>query len=165
MFSHDTLANKWRSASFQCISIALRAVDGGNSAPESLLAKLSTENTNQAVNRIMALLREVCTLSNSLMREEIPGEVNRLATLAREFGLQFGVHNAQLRLLVPNIGQQIQIGNEFRDVIDGDLSRGSSCMVDLVVVPGLQRIGDGRSDMATKRVIIPCEFYTHEPPS
>lgn len=145
--------------------MTLKASDGTNPAPDSLLAKLDADNFHQTVGRIVAVLSEVSQLSNSLVRSEVEDQIRQLVNLAREVALQFGVQTAQLRLSVPNRGKEIQIGEEFHDCEDGDRYRGSVCAVDLVIVPGLQKIGDGRSDMSSKQIIVPCEIYSHEPPS
>jgi hypothetical protein len=102
-------------------------------------------------------------LSNSLVRSEVEDKIPQIANLAREIALQFGVQTAQLRLSVPTYGEEIQIGEEFHDCEDGDRYRGSVCAVDLVIVPGLQKIGDGQSDMTSNRIIVPCEIYSHLP--
>lgn len=134
---------------------------GGNSdpAPDSPLAKLSADNVQQTVDRIMGVLSEVSRLSNSNVRSDVEDETHKMANLARNIALQFGVHTAQLRLSVPHRGAQIQIGEEFHDCEDGDFHRGTICLVDLVTFPGLERIGDGRSDMSSKQIITPCEIY------
>jgi hypothetical protein len=113
----------------------------------------------------MDILSQVSRLSNSSIKPEVEDKIPQIAYLARNISLQFGVQTAELRLSVPNCGEKIQIGEEFQDCEDGDLFRGSTCIVDLVIVPGLQKIGDGRSDMGSKRVIVPCEIYSHQPPS
>jgi hypothetical protein len=164
-FHQDKLANKWRSANFQCISVALKGSDGGNAAPDSRLAQLNGDNDHQTINRIMAFLSEVAQLSNNTISSEVEDHIHQLVNIAGEIALQFGVQTAQWRLFFPNCGEKIQIGEEFQDCEDGDCYRGSICMADLVVVPGLQKIGDGRSDMTSKRIIVPCEFYSHDPPS
>lgn len=157
VFQQDRLANNWRSATFQCVNGALMASDGRNK--HSQLARFDSDNINRTVDRIMAIFSEVSKLSNSSVRSEAEDEIRHMANLAREIALQFGVHSAQLRLSVPNHGEQVQIGEEFHDCEDGDCHKGSIYGVDLVIVPGLQKIGDGRSDMSSKRTIVPCEFY------
>lgn len=137
--------------------------DGKKSlAPHSPLAKLSAENLRQTVNRIMGVLSEVSRLSNSRVRGETEAEVHKLADIACEIAVQFGVHPAQLHLSIPHRGAQIQIGDEFHDCEDGDVDRGMICPVDLVTFPGLARIGDGRSEMSSKQIITPCEIYPNE---
>jgi hypothetical protein len=164
-FHQDNLANKWRSANFQCIRVALKGSTGGGAAPDSRLTQLSGDNDHQTINRIMAFLSEVAQLSNNTISSEVEDQIHQLVNIAGEIALQFGIQTAQLQLFFPNCGENIQIGEEFQDCEDGDFHRGSICTADLVVVPGLQKIGDGRSDMASKCIIVPCEFYSHDPPS
>lgn len=143
--------------------MALTASDGSNLAPDSLLARLNADNLHQTIDRIMGVLSEVSRLSNSLVPSEVEDKIPQIANLAREISLQFGVQTAQLRLSLPTCGEEIPIGEEFHDCEDGDRYRGSVCAADLVIVPGLQKIGDGRSDMTSKRIIVPCEIYSHLP--
>jgi hypothetical protein len=126
------------------------------------LAKLNADNIHQTVDRIMGVLSEVSRLSNSLVRSEVEDQIRQITNLAREIALQFGVQTAQLQLSVPNRGGDIQIGEEFHDCQDGDSYKGEVCAVDLVIVPGLQKIGDGRFDMNSKRIIVPCEIYPYQ---
>lgn len=136
-----------------------------NLAPGSPLAKLSAENMQQTVNRILGVLSEVSKLSNSLIRSDVEDEIQKMVNLAGEIALQFGVHTAQLRLSVPHRGAQIQIGEEFHDCEDGDFYRGTMYCVELVTFPGLERIGDGRFDMSSKQIVAPCEIYPGGQPS
>lgn len=130
-----------------------------NLASGSPLAKLRADNIQKTVNRIMGVLSGVSKLSNSPIRSDVEDEIHKMANLAGTIALQFGVHTAQLRLSVPHRGAQIQIGEEFHDCEDGDFHRGAIYPVDLVTFPGLERIGDGRSDMNSKQIVTPCEIY------
>lgn len=129
------------------------------------MASLGADSIQQAVNRIMDILSEVSRLSGSVIQHGMEEQIRQIATLARNIALQFGIQTAELRLLVPTRGEEVQIGEEIHDCEDGDRYKGSTCAADLVIVPGLQKIGDGRSDMSSKRIIVPCEIYTHQPPS
>ena len=130
-----------------------------------MLARLSSDSIQQTVNRIMNILSEVSRFSGGMIQHGMEDQIRQIATLARNIALQFGTQTAELRLLVPNYGEKIKIGEEFHDCEDGDRYKGSICTVDLVVIPGLQKIGDGWSDMSSKRILVPCEIYTHQPPS
>jgi hypothetical protein len=92
-------------------------------------------------------------------------DIQKMVQLGREIALQFGIHPAQLRLLVPSRGEQIQIGESYHDCEDGDAYKGSVYGVQLVTAPGLQMIGDGRSDMSSSRTMVPCEIYPDQPGS
>ncbi|KAF4625146.1 hypothetical protein G7Y89_g13023 [Cudoniella acicularis] len=157
IFHHDKTANNWRSATFQCINAALGVNGEGSPAPEGPLLKLSANNIDKTVDRVMSILSEVSSMSNSSIQSEMEDSIRQMAILGRDIALQFGVHSAQLRLLFPDRGEQIQIGEEFHDCEDGDCYKGSSYTVDLVTTLGLRKIGDGRSDMTSKRIIVPCD--------
>jgi len=73
--------------------------------------------------------------------------------------MQFGLHSAQLQLHMPGRGDEVQIGEEVHDCFDADSDRGAKRFVSLVTLPGLQKIGDGRLDMKSKRILVPCEIY------
>ncbi|KAI9769805.1 MAG: hypothetical protein M1840_003799 [Geoglossum simile] len=162
IFRRDRLANKWRSATFQSIGAALVANGGRDLAP---VAKLSADNVNQTATRIISVLSEVSKLSDGRVSGDIEDEVREMANLCFSIALQFGIHTAQLRLSVPDRGEQITIGDEFRDCQDGERYKGTVYAVDLVVVPGLQKIGDGGSDMTTKHIVVPCGIYPELPNS
>lgn len=135
------------------------AGDEYNSRSDSHLVKISAENVRQTVGRILSVLNEVAKFSNNSLQNETEREVGLMVNLARDIALQFGINPAQLRVVVPRYGDRVQIGEEYHDCEDGDCSSDSFFTVDLLVVPGLQKIGDGRSEMISKRVIVPCEIY------
>jgi hypothetical protein len=143
--------------------VALNATEGRSSPPNSLVAQLDKQNINQTIDRVMAVLSEVSSLSGGSIRDEFEDEVRQMTHLAHDIGLQCGVHCAQLRLFTPNSGDEIQIGADFHDCEDGDSKKGSVYAVDLAIVPGLGKVGDGRSDMSSRRTIVPCEIYPHLP--
>jgi hypothetical protein len=119
----------------------------------------SVDNVNQTVNRIIGVLSEVSKMSGAEVSDEMEDRVREITDLCFNIALQFGIHTAQLRLSIPDRGEQITIGEEFHDCQNGELDKGAVYAVDLVVVPGLQKIGDGRSDMTKKHIIVPCEIY------
>ncbi|KAF2813600.1 uncharacterized protein BDZ99DRAFT_412441 [Mytilinidion resinicola] len=157
----DRIANTWRSATFQTINEAL-TTRSTLSHSESLLAQFSAENTQVAVDRIYAILLEVAKLTNSGVREEVEEQVHEMVRVSSQIAIQFGVHTAQLQLSLPAIGEKIEIGENYHDCEDGDYNKGTIYTVDVVVVPGLEKIGDGRSDMISKRSIVPCEIFPAE---
>lgn len=125
------------------------------------LIKLSVDNCKQAVDRITDILTEVSRRSGkgSILPSHFNERVNEIASAARDFGLQFGVHSAHLRLFSPQGGDHMVIGEECFHCADADNDAGESCVVDTVIVPSLQRIGDGWADDSTKNSITPC--YIH----
>lgn len=153
------MARKWRSVTFQCINVAIMGSNERYQVEFSPLAKLNADNIEQATNRILVILSEIAGLSNNSVGGEVEDKVRQVADLAVEIALQFGINSTQLQLIMPNRGEQVEIGEEFYDCEDGDCNKGASYTVDLVVLPGLQKLGDGKSDANSKRTIVPCEFY------
>jgi hypothetical protein len=127
----------------------------GSSAP---VATLIMDNVHQAITRITHVLGEVSKLSGSSPRSGIE-EVHQISLQARDLALQFGLHSARLQLYMPDLETEIQIGEEVYDCEDADCDRGAKHFVALVTLPGLQKVGDGRTDFQSKRTLVPCEIY------
>jgi hypothetical protein len=87
-------------------------------------------------------------------------EVKTIVRLAFEMAIQFGVNPACLSLLIPTAGEFVVIGTEYHDCEDGEEHRGTRSKVDLVVAPGLVRVGDGKSEMSKRYPIVPCEIFS-----
>lgn len=130
----------------------------GRTDASAPIATLIMDNVSQTTARITSVLLGVSKLSGSSPRSEME-EVQQIVHHARDLALQFGVHTAQLQLHMPEHGAEVQIGDEVHDCEDGDCDRGAKHFVDLVTLPGLQKLGDGRSDMQSKRILVPCEIY------
>lgn len=128
----------------------------------SPIARLSTENFDATVARITSILSEVASLSNATVRSEIQDQIRQMVTLGRDIALQFGIQPAQMQLIIPKHGETIMIGEKFHDCEDGDSFKGKTHSVDLVTAPGLQKIGNGRSDLSSQRHMVPCEIYPIE---
>jgi hypothetical protein len=152
------LANDWRSSTFQCISGTLSA----SARPSGQLTILSDANNNTTVSRILAILQEVSSLSNAMLRPDIKSDVSRIAKMAAAIAIQFGVHPARLELLEASRGENIKIGSDFHDCEDGDIEKGASYQIDMIVAPGLRKVGNGRADLTVRRTVIPCEIYPLE---
>ncbi|KAF8862360.1 hypothetical protein BDZ45DRAFT_799176 [Acephala macrosclerotiorum] len=158
VFRQDGLANTWRSTTFMYINVALTSPEQNHSP----VARLNTENFNDTVSRILAVLSEVAGLSHASVRPDIQDQVRQMVLLGRDIALQFGINPSQMELVVPKHGEKIKIGEKFHDCEDGDSFKGKTHDVDLVTAPGLQKIGDGRSDMNSQRAMVPCEIYPIE---
>jgi hypothetical protein len=153
IFKRSRMANSWRAATFQSIAESL---EGGRSS----IAKALSENVHEAINHIMAVLIDVSTTAGKPLPGDAEIHVRKIVDEAKELALQFGIHSAHLKLLYPAYGDGVRISEEYKDCIDGDSSQyGPDCSVDLVTLPGLQRVGDGRADMQSKRTIVPCEIF------
>ncbi|KAK3951894.1 hypothetical protein QBC32DRAFT_238215 [Pseudoneurospora amorphoporcata] len=164
-FYHSRDANKWRSATFQSILMAVAppssSMSGNKSnsrkgqqqapspsgtpgPPEHAASTLYQTNINQVQAQIVALLSSICS---EPLSPEIQSKVSELARQAGELALQFGAQRAQLGLEVPKRGEQVKIGTEsgWVDCEDGDSfggRRGVEVEVDLCVSPKVYRIGD-----------------------
>jgi hypothetical protein len=162
IFCKDQFANNWRSATFQCIGSWL-ALNSNTQQSNVPIVKRSAKNIEETETRIKKVLSEVAGLSNRSVSVEVDQDIRRIVLLGSEIGLQFGIHPAQLVLLSPQRGDQVQIGEDCHDCEDGDAYRGTVYGVQLVTAPGLRKIGDGRSDMTCSSTIVPCEIYPDQP--
>ncbi|KAI0127154.1 hypothetical protein BJ170DRAFT_624443 [Xylariales sp. AK1849] len=160
LFAHNKMANNWRSATFQCIIAIFGEQHGDRSG--SLLRCLGDENVAKASSRILAYLSAIAGRSSSYVSIKVKEDVQQLVNLAREIAMQFGVNTSRLEVCVPNRGDKLQIGDVYQDCENGDGDRGQVLRLDLLVVPGIQKIGDGRKDPTAQSTIVPCEFYPEE---
>jgi hypothetical protein len=133
---------------------AIIAQGGFNESPK--LLEQYNSNLQAAVNRITRVLSDV---NSVILDDATVQDIKRAARMASELGLQFGVQPSRLQLSRPEWRQVVVIGKEFHDCINADKSPGSKVGVDLVVCPGLNRIGDGKGDMSTRLCLLPCEVY------
>ncbi|KAK3345746.1 hypothetical protein B0H65DRAFT_212984 [Neurospora tetraspora] len=187
-FFHSREANKWRSATFQSILMAVAppssSMSGNKSnsrkgqqqapspsstpgPPEHPIATPYYANINQVQSQIVALLSSICS---ETLSPEIQSKVSELARQAGELALQFGAQRAQLGLEVPKRGEQVKIGTEsgWVDCEDGDSfggRRGVEVEVDLCVSPKVYRVGDmdgrnmGDRKGAKVKAIVAGEVY------
>ncbi|KAK3386606.1 hypothetical protein B0H63DRAFT_468077 [Podospora didyma] len=160
LFRTDKEANKWRAATFQSIMMAV--VPKGQkkgAAASGEMVRPYTSNRKRVHDEISAILNAVC--SNGAT-EELDKKVNDIIRLASELALEFGSQRAQLGLEMPGRGTDIQLGPDFEDYEDGGGTKGSLETVDLTVSPRLFRVGDGRSDLKTRKTIVPGEIYPRQ---
>jgi len=157
IFQQHPFANSWRQATFQSVAIVC-----DSSSPEShSLAQLAHDNSKATFYKIQELLQEVSQAARSdslvpLYNEN--GEIEQLVTIAAEIAFQFGIHQSQLKLIIPDHGQTVVIGDEFHHCRDADLHKGESKVVELVTLPGLVKAGDYKSKML-EYTFVPCEIY------
>lgn len=163
VFQRDKEANKWRSATFQSIIAVVTpskaAGAGGRQAPALPAITMGTtyaENCARVERDIVGVLNEV---ANGVVNDELQDKVPEITRLAGELALEFGAQRSQLGLMLPVRGDNIQIGEQFVDCVDGDGAKGAYIGVELVVCPCLFRVGDGRGDFQSGRTIFPGEVY------
>jgi hypothetical protein len=159
LFYQSKLANNWRTATFKCVHAAVRASDDGGLPADSSLLRYSTANTTEAISRITDLLSQVAAMSNNIVQPDKKISIESIVDLSSEIGLQFGLNLAPLQLICPSRKDGIEIGREIQDCEDGDSKKGSRCVVDLVVFPGIQVLSSGPSDSTSKRTITACQIY------
>lgn len=131
------------------------------SPPPAVSRLFSLYNTNikKAAAHMDKVLAEVAgstSPSSTKSRREL---VLRAARLGAEMGLQLGVQTARVELTRPSRNQSVVIGGEFHHCVDGDLYRGQRVRVDLVVSPGLARIGSKTDDRTV--VLVQCNIYPY----
>ena len=154
VFRTNRLASSWRSITFQCLHTTVTKAESVGEA-----FRLSAANVDEAVRRIMSFLTEISNLSGGFLNAEIENQILQAVVLARDIGFQFGIHPAQLRLVTPGHGETVEIGEKFHDCEGGEDDRGKTYQVKLVTLPGLEKVGDGRSNTDSIFTIVPCEIY------
>ncbi len=125
----------------------------------SPLAKLYVENVTRTCTIILDLLKALTTSSGYALLPSVEKEVHEIVKLSSEYAMQIGVNPAQLYIGVPLHKEIVQIGSEYHDYQDGDSARDTPATIDLMVAPGVVKVGDGRSDLERRRSIVPCVFY------
>ncbi|KAJ4207592.1 hypothetical protein NW759_013993 [Fusarium solani] len=153
IFHSNEVANRWRSITFQTLAAA--ATDGGSGS----LIQLGHNNVTHVTEQITSLLS---VIAGSQLQGGLQGEMRTAAGLAYELALQFGVNPARLVLLTVERSQAVVIGgsNGFINCDDGEERRGQKVQVVMAASPGLQRIGDGRSETTQEHTVVPCEVFT-----
>ena len=146
-------ANNWRSSTFESIMASI--LTGESAGEGGSLRRLNSANIQRTVDRISTVLSDI---SSSGLGMEAQAMVRKIARLTSELALQFGVQPSHLSLSLPARKQLVEIGKEFHDCIDGDINRGDRVLVDLVVSPGLNRVGDGKGS-TERRALMPCEVF------
>jgi hypothetical protein len=154
IFRTSEAGNKWRSATFQSAFSTIVAATPSNHST----AGVSYKNLESAIQRMSRVFSAILQFS-SLPCPTSESEIREIATLAREVALQFGVHPAYLKVVMPQHGQRVEIGEEYHDCYDGAENRGEMYTVDLVKSAGLQKVGNGRGESRAVRTIVPCEIF------
>lgn len=157
LFRTNKEANKWRSATFQSILMAVSPKgQKKNQAANGPLVKPFADNRRKVHDDILGVLNQVC---NNQVQPEIAEKIVEIVQLAGELALEFGSQRAELALGTPAKGDSVTIGPEFVDCEDGETELGKTKEVELLVLPKLFRVGDGRNDLKTRKIIVPGEIY------
>jgi hypothetical protein len=161
IFENDQRANSWRSSTFYSAFTAVSSDDSG-SANET--ARLSAANLHTSISEIQSLFVSVSQFTAGGVNTTNT-DIHKAALIAREIASQFGVNEANLKLISPAPGERIIIGTEYHDCYTRDKNAGKHCTVDLVKRPGLQKVGrkpDGTIDANATRTLLPCEVFVRQ---
>ena len=121
---------------------------------------------HQHCDHVVASIRQLLDrITGYATRPDALEAVPVIVNLAAELGIELGVQRAQVLLVMPRRNDVVQAGPEYQDCLggaggDGDRDQpggGRDMKVDLLVSPGIMRIGDGRGDMAVRKALVPCE--------
>jgi hypothetical protein len=153
----DPIANRWRWATLQLVQGRIQR-QGGH---EDLRA-LYDKNIQGIVKLILDMLRKAALHSNgeAFVPEGIVKEVSSLVELAGHLALDMGVQRAQLIVVWQPWGDIIRVGEELNPARDEkQQAPGQELAVDMMLCPALLRVGDGREDLSTVKVIHAGEAY------
>lgn len=151
-------ANEWRSVTFESAYGAIMSQHGSTGAT-SATAQLSNTNVGEVKSRIIGIFQSLSQCSKPPFALPSEENISTVATLARQIAYQFGVNTNQLRLLMPQHGDKVQIGAAYHDYHNGDVDASISVTVDQVFSPGLQKLptGHGGGD-SSAMTLVPCQI-------
>jgi hypothetical protein len=117
-------------------------------------ASLFHRNISYVTQQLTNTLHQI---SNGLLDPRAPSQVS---TLVRDLGtlaLEMGSQRAHVYLEVCHYGERIRPGDKFKDESDYD---GLDAQVDLMTKPCMVRVGDGREDLVSQKVIEKGDFVS-----
>jgi hypothetical protein len=149
VFGEGKIADNFRSALFQTVVENCDTADGQTHVTTAAvkIRQLQVQCVDAAVRRILELLKRVSPHTDDMDRKDL---LRKLARMAMELALQFGVHTDRLELMTPKYCDLLTLGTDCR--VEGDSRRYVVVMVDLAVSPGLIRIRGGE-----RITIVPCD--------
>ena len=138
---------------------------GVGGVPEPGVAVWHRQHCDSVVASIKQLLDRI---TGYAPRPDALEAVPAIVNLAAELGIEFGVQRAQVWLVMPQRNDLVQAGPEYQDCLGGatdnndkDHQGGRDLKVDLMVSPGIVRIGDGRGDLSVRKALVPCEVIPY----
>jgi hypothetical protein len=156
LFCRDTQSNKWRSITFHTIFTAIEDPQHLEDYPTPKISKIYQDNVSRVASELDRILEEFTGRNSD---QATAKSIRKIASLAGELGLQFGVHRAHLLLDFPETGSQVRGGTEYSHYRDGEKYQNQMMEVELVLSPGLVRIGDGRRSLSVKAPLQPSLIY------
>ena len=136
----------------------LAAIKGGI-LPLGRAAQQRQRNQDETLAKLYSIL-ELVTEHN--VQDEIKDMLPNITQAAADLALNIGAQRAQLSLVRPEPGISVIIGDEFLDCMNGDTGKGKSYTLDLLVSPALVKIGNGKGDMTTRKVLVAAEVFTKD---
>ncbi|KAL1902657.1 hypothetical protein Sste5346_001099 [Sporothrix stenoceras] len=136
------------------------SVSGGPEPGVAIWHRQHCESVVASIKQLLDRITGYATRPDAL--EAVPAIVN----LAAELGIEFGVQRAQVWLVMPKRNDLVQAGPEYQDCLGGtsdnnDKDHGRDLKVDLMVSPGIVRIGDGRGDLSIRKALVSCEVIPY----
>ncbi len=98
----------------------------------------------------------------SYVSSQIEEEVGQIVRLSQDVALQLGINLEQLQLRFLGQDNRVHISDAYRDCEDGDLNRGFTYTVDLLIMPGLQKPTEDGLSEGMHRILVPCDIYPKE---
>ncbi len=141
-----------RPSSTRCFQATCR----GGELPKSQAADYFTANCDHVEEQLRKLLDEATGFAVS---QTIARHIPEITQLAANLAIEFGASRAQLCLLAAKPEEHVEVGPCFHHYKDGASRKGAFLTVDLMVSPGLCKIGDGRGDMTARRVLVQSDIY------
>jgi len=107
-----------------------------------------------------SLMNTLVEITESNVPEGIEADVCQFLSRAGELALCLGEQRARVQLLECRPGENVIIGPEFEHSFGAlGCERGEERAAQILVRPGLCKIGNGRGEMQTRRVLLPAEIF------
>ena len=148
-------ANMYRSAMFLSLSAAVK----GDQQPPGIAAQLYKKLQGDVRDKLYGILAE---MTEHKVPPAVEEELPRIVRVAAELALEIGVQRALVSVVKPMGGEEVVIGDEFHDCLHGDSMKGQKFKVELLVSPGLLKIGDGRGNTSVRKSLVPAELFRGE---
>ncbi|KAI5458968.1 hypothetical protein BGZ63DRAFT_390052 [Mariannaea sp. PMI_226] len=135
--------NKWRATTFDGILKGVRAGQQHNR-----LVRCFNANVAAVTEGLIASLLQI---SDNRLNPQATAEIGSIAQAVGELALEMGSQRAHVCLDAVGHGQVVVSGERFKDDAEYDAVK---LTVDLMTLPCLRRLGDGRDDESVERVIV-----------
>lgn len=158
----DTLAEKWRYTTVDCLRRSLNS-DPSGSASHAEATNLQDQQIQESfhanmatvTSRLTSLLLDYDSSSSSVLAASISGLLNQAAT----FALLIALERCRVQVFVPAIGGPSNTLTrrdtpDFKDVYPGNEAEMPCGVAEFVVAPGLSKAGNSRGGKLDERVVL-----------